>query len=332
MKKKAVLTFPVLFMVIAGILFAGGSTESKKGEGFAPAKDVEWYCTSSPGGGSDIFTRTIIDVIAKEKLLDTNFVVVYKTDGAGEVGRLQVSRIRTGSQANNTLLTFNSGDLWPMVKNTGQRIKNFTPISHMAADKHLVFKGEYSKYNTFNEVINAVKAGQKVVMAGSKGDDIACYEALIEELGFTKNQVAYIINDSSADAITSILGGHVDLLISKPAASSQYVEAGKITPILALAKDRFSGNLASAPKLSEIGAYKDIELPNWRSVVGPENMSKEAALFWSNILKKVSESDLWRNGYIEKFKLVPGYMDHEEFVKYAAQFQTDYMKSIGIEK
>ena len=332
MKKFAiVLAFALLLAVPA---FAAGQSEAATSvsEAFVPSRNVEWYVTSSPGGGSDIFTRTLQDIMVSEKLVnDQNIVIQYKTDGAGEVGRHLVANIKAGDQADHTLLTFNSGDLMPMAKNTNNRFENFQPIAHLAVDKHLIFVGEMSAYKNIEEVIAALKAGKNIVMGGSKGDDIACHAALIKQLGVSEDQFAYIAHDSSSSAITAILGGHFDLLISKPAAASQYVEAGKITPILALSTSRFPGNLSSAPTLKELG-YKNVEVPNWRSVVGPASMSAEAVAYWSDVFRQVSEQDAWTKGYIEKQKLVPDFMDHEVYKAYGTQFQADYLASIGKDK
>ncbi len=328
--KKAILLLS-LVVLMALPLFAQGAAEQASGGAFVPTNTIEWYVTSSPGGGSDIFTRTIVDIINAENLVNgQNIVIQYKTDGAGEVGRNLVANTK-GVKADYTILTFNSGDLMPMVKNTPNRIANFTPISHMAVDKHLIFIGENSPYSSFEEVIAALKAGKNIVMAGSKGDDIACHAALCKELGVTEDQFAYIAHDSSSAAITTILGGHVDLLISKPAAASEYVEAKKITPILALSTSRFPGNLSTAPTLKELG-YKNVEVPNWRSVVASGAMSEEAKVFWSSVLEKVAQSSAWTDGYIGKKKLVSDYMDWQTFKTYVDQFQADYLTSIGKDK
>lgn len=329
MNKRILISAAVALTASLSPLFAEGQKEAAPAA-FAPAKAIEWVVTSSPGGGSDIYTRKISDIMTRENLVGGKpFLISNRTDGGGEVGRLQVSRVAAGLMANHTLLTFNSGDLMPMVKNTANRIENFTPIAVMAVDKQLLYIGESAKYKTFAEVIAVVKAGQSVVIAGSKGDDIATYELLIKELGFNQNQMAFITNDSTSAAITSILGGHVDLVLSKPAAADQYVAAGKLTPVLALATTRFTGNLAAAPTLSELGSYKNVEMPVWRGVVGPKDMSPEAAKYWSDVFKAVSESVEWKSEYIEKYKLVPEYRDHKDAAAYMAQFQADYLKSIG---
>ncbi|TXT51461.1 MAG: hypothetical protein FD137_8 [Spirochaetes bacterium] len=318
------------FLLIAMLCSAALAAPLFAQAGFVPAQNIEWIVTSSPGGGSDIYTRMISDIMTKQNLVSGKTILVNnRTDGGGEVGRLTVSRVSMPRQADHTLLTFNSGDLMPMVANTANRVENFTPIAVMAVDKQLLYVIPSAKYKTFAEVIAAVKAGQNVVIAGSKGDDVATYKLLVKELGITENQLAFITNNATSDAITSGLGGHVDLVMSKPAAADQYVAAGRLIPVLALSKTRFTGNLASAPRLSEVGAYKDVEYPVWRGVVGPKAMSAAAAKFWSDVFKAVSESDAWKANYIDKFKLQPFYLNYEEAKAYMADYQADYLKSIG---
>ncbi len=323
------LTMVLLLVALALPMFANGQGEAAATVAFAPTRDIEWTVTSKPGGGSDIYTQQIKDIMTKNGLVGKNILVSYVTDGGGEVGRLQVSRTTPADKANHTLLTFNSGDLMPMVQNTANRLENFTPIAVMAVDKQLLFIGEKSKYTTFNQVLDAIKNGQQVVIAGSKGDDIATYEALLAELGLNENQLAYITNDSTSGAITSILGGHVDLCMSKPAAASQYVEAGKLTPVLALSTTRFSGKLADAPTLSEVGNYKNVEVPVWRGVVGPKAMSEEAARFYADVLAQVSASEQWQNDYIAKNGLISQFMGYDEANAFMSQFQADYLKKLG---
>lgn len=307
-----------------------GAASGSEAAAFTPEGTVTWVCTSSAGGGSDIFSRQITEILGPNGLglVDATMVVDNRTDGAGEIGRNYVATMREGD-ADVTLLTFNSGDLMPMCDNTDNRVENFTPLAVMAVDKQLMFKGEHTPYDTFADVIAAVEGGTAVTVGGSKGDDIATYEALLAELGFTEDQMPYITYDSTSDTITALLGGHVDIVISKPAASSQYVEADRIQPILALANERYTGNLADAPTLSEVGDYENVEVPVWRGVVGPANMSDAAADFWSDVLGQVAESEQWVNNYLTPNMLISNYMDRETATEYMQQYQADYLASIG---
>ena len=297
-------------------------------EGFVPTKNIDWMCTSSPGGGSDIFSRQISDILTAQDLVNGQpIVVTNKTDGAGEIGRNEVANTK-GDKANYQLLTFNSGDLMPMVKNTKNRAANFQIIAIMAVDKQLIFAGKTTTYKSFAEAIDAAKNGTQVIIGGSKGDDIATFEAMIEEIGLTKDQMNYITYDSTGDAITAQLGGHIDFVISKPAAASEYVASGDLIPMLALANERYTGNLADAPTLSEIGDYENVEIPVWRGVAAPAAMSEEAVAYWSEMMKTVSESETWQTEYIEKNKLISDFKDHDAATEYVTQYEADYLATL----
>lgn len=319
MKRIAALLLAVLLVASIGSVLAE----------FKPERNLNWTVTSSAGGGSDIYTRKIADILKTQELYPKTILVTNLTDGGGEVGRLKVS-ITTGRDTDYSLLTFNSGDLMPMLKNTDNRIENFTPLAVLAMDKQLLFVNvEKGLYKSFQEVLDAIQGGKSVVVGGSKGDDIATYEALVKELKLTEKEMPYITYDGTGDAITALLGGHVDVLISKPAASSEYVEAKMITPILALSTERYGGNLADAPTLSEVGEYNDVEVPVWRGVVGPKAMSEEAVAYWSALLKTVSDSEAWKTEYLDANKLLSNYMDAATAKEFMTNFQVEYLKSIG---
>lgn len=328
--KKRLLAGIMAGVMAASVLVTGcgGSKDVKDGT-FTPTKTIQWMCTSSAGGGSDIFTRKISDIMTAQNLVNGQTIVVTnKTDGSGEVGRNEVAGLK--KNADYQLLTFNSGDLMPMVTNTKNRSSNFRILAVMAVDKQLLFKEKDAKYDTFADVIDAVKAGNKVVIGGSKGDDIATYQALIAELGVSEDQLTYITYDSTGDAITAALGGHVEFVIAKPAAASEYVEAGSLIPILALANERYTGNVADAPTLSEVGDYNNVEVPVWRGVAAPAAMSDEAAAYWSEVLRSVSETDAWKNEYIDANKLIADYMDTTAATEYVTKYEADYMAENGL--
>ena len=320
----------MMAIMMLSTVSVGCGKKAEASEGYAPKSTVDWICTSGAGGGSDIFSRMITDIMVDEEMVgDSNFVVNNKTDGGGEIGRNEVARLN-GERADNTLLTFNSGDLMPMVENTANRAGDFKIIAIMAVDKQLLFKGKSSPYETFDEVIEAVKSGTNVVIGGSKGDDVATYEALIEELGVSSEVLKYITYNSTSEAISAILGGHVDFVISKPAASTEYVTAGDLEPVLAFSTERYTGNLADAPVLSELGDYEDVEVPVWRGVAAAGNMSDEAVRFYSDALEKVSETEAWKTEYLEANKLISSFMNYEEATEYVTQYEADYMELKGI--
>lgn len=216
-----------------------------------------------------------------------------------------------GDAANSSLLCFSTGDLSSMLSNGGLTMADFKPIAILAADKHLMFtNAKNSKYASFEEVVEAAKGGAQIVVGGTSSDERNVYDMLVQALGLEDN-FSYIVYGSSSETMTALLGGHVDLGMSKPAASKEYVLSGDISPVLALSSERFSAPFDTAPTADELG-YGVIELPVWRGVIGSANMSDEAVTYWNNVFKQVTETDEWKANYLEKNLLVNNYMNVED--------------------
>lgn len=335
--KKRILS--ILAAMLVAVSAAGcGSSNSAEADtstgdttaeetAFAPKGNIEFMVSSSAGGGSDIFTRTITDIISKEGIMDNSFVVNNMVDGNGQISRRQVKDAK-GDDANSTLLCFSTGDLSAMLSNGGLTMADFKPIAILAADKHLMFtNAKSSKYASFEEVVEAAKAGEQIVVGGTASDERNVYDMLTQELGLEDN-FSYIVYGSASETITALLGGHIDLGIAKPAASKEYVVSGDITPVLALSSERFSEPFQDAPTTEELG-YGVIELPVWRGVIGSANMTDEAVAYWNDVFKQVTETEAWETDYLEKNLLVNNYMNVEDTTATMLESEASVLESMG---
>jgi len=309
--KKLVLTS--LLILAAVFIFAAGQTETSDGA-WAPDRDVQWYCTSSPGGGSSIFTQSIIEIIKTEGLVDQEILINYKTDGGGAVGRREVS----GKGNDTTILTFNNGDLQPLVQIEGGDLDNFTPLAVMATDGQVLLVPADSPFKTAKDFIAAAEGGKRIIMGGSKGDDVNLFNKIKEQVG---GDLEYLMSDSTGDALTQILGGSIEVVIAKPAASIAFVESGDLRPLMVATRDRLNDPF-DAPTLKELGY--DIELTVYRGIVGPKDMSDEAVAFWSDIFGKVAATDQWKDGYLKKKILNGNHLPANEAIGYMQAFEDIY--------
>ncbi len=307
----------VLFIVaVAGLVFAEGSKESAGDGAWAPTKQVTWYCTSSPGGGSSIFTQNIIEIIKKYNLVDADIIINYKTDGGGAVGRREVSRTKSNG---HTLLTFNNGDLQPLVQIEKGDLDDLTALAVMANDGQILLVHQDYKYQTGEEIMAAIKSGERVIFGGSKGDDINLYNKIVEESGAANTE--YLVSDSTGKALTQALGRDIDVVIAKPAASYELVQSGELVPVIAATKDRFDAPF-DAPTLKELGL--NIELTVFRGIAGPMEMPEAAVEFWTGVFAKVVETPEWKEGYLNKFLLTNRFIPAPEATAYMQEFEDKY--------
>lgn len=313
MKKRILASILATVLAVATMTGCSKGGDSKGNESagdFELKANVQFMVSSKAGGGSDIFTRTITDIAEKNNLVNKSFVVNNLVDGAGQIARREVKDAK-GNATDATLLCFSTGDLSSMLSNGGLTMKDFKPISILAADKQLLFTNSSNKdYPDFQSVIDAAKSGKQIVVGGTSSDEKNVYDMLIKELGL-ENNFSYIVYGSASETITALLGGHVDLGVAKPAASREYVISKDIIPVLALSNERFAEPFQDAPTTEELG-YGVIELPVWRGVIGSANMSEEAVAFWSDVFKQITETEQWQKDYIEKNLLVNNFMDVTE--------------------
>ena len=315
------------WLVIAGLLIS----TFVWAQNWTPSRNVDFIVTNSTGGGSDICARVIADIITKENMVPRPVMVRNWTDGSGEVARASVMRMGAGAITDHTLLKFNADDTINMVTNTDRRVQDLVHLALVATDKHLFYGLKGSNLLTFQAVVDRIKGGQTVRVGGSRGTDPTIIDLLRKQMNWTEAQMPYVQSSSSGDAITQLLGKHLDLVISKPAAADPYVQSGDLIPFLAFATERFSGNLAAAPTLKELG-YKDVEFPNWRTIAVSPNMSAGAKAYWTSILKKVTETKHWKDDYIQKFQVIGVFMDSKPATDYIINIQKDLLSLLGKSK
>ncbi len=309
-------------VVLAGAMFTGcgnkettqsqpATTESEQKAvteaettAFKATNTINFNVCSSAGGNSDLFSRTIADICTKEDLVEPPFVVTNKIDGSGNIIRMET---RDSSDPDHTLLCFNAGDVkFTLDSNVGLTMEDFAPIAVLAADKQLLFAKAGGDYTSFEEVVKKLDEGAKLNVGGTPTNEQETFTELADKMG-KADSFNYLKYDSSNEALTALLGDHLDLAMSSPGSAIAYVESGDIVPIAAFSDEHFAAPLDVAPTTEELG-YGVIQNPMWRGVIASKNMSPEAQEYWNETLKKVSETDAWKE-YLDKTLLSPYYHD-----------------------
>ncbi|MBO5493913.1 MAG: hypothetical protein J5974_11350, partial [Pyramidobacter sp.] len=148
--------------VVVSLCAAGFAAEAA--DGWKPDGEVKFVVCSSAGGGSDIYTRKMIDIINGEGIADTKFVVDYMTDGGGESGRQYVSKARRGDRM---LVAMEYGGFANMLLNTTFRIEDFRCVAVVAEECQILLATPKVKYASLKDAIEAAKNGTIVTIAGS---------------------------------------------------------------------------------------------------------------------------------------------------------------------
>jgi putative tricarboxylic transport membrane protein len=96
----------------------------------------------------------------------------------------------------------------------------------------------------------------------------------------------------SAESVTNLIGGHIDLVTTAAGNAVDHHISGKLRVLAVAAPQRFGAALSGVPTWREQGL--DVVFGAWRSVVGPRGLSAAQVAYWEAVLRKVTEHPEWK--------------------------------------
>lgn len=329
MKRSKLLTLGLVVMFIVA-LFAP----------FAQAKDypkkaLDFVAPAGAGGGWDLTIRTVAKVLKDTKLIKVP-MPVRNNPGAGGAINLASLQEKKGSEE---IITVYSPPLLLINLNgtTELSYKDLTPLARLIADYGVFVVKADSPYKTIGEVMDALKKDIKSVKIG--GTSAAGSMDHIQFLMMAKaagvqniKDIDYIsFDDGSGGA--QVLGGHITLYSTGMAEIRGLLESKDLRALAQTAEHRVGeGVIAEIPTCIEQGIKESFI--NWRGLFGAPGMPAEIAAFWQETLKKMTETQEWKdacktNGWDQVF------LAGNDFVAYLEQMNESYkgiLDSIGMLK
>src|SRR5688500_1905238 len=122
-----------------------------------------------------------------------------------------------------------------------------------------------------------------------------------------------VVFNSGGDAMTALLGGHVDAMASAPSTLLQHIKAGKVRMLAVVAPKRLSGDFAGIPTWKELGIDVTFEL--WRGLAGPKGMTRPQVQFWDDALGRMARSEEWKK-QLAQYDMEDVYRNSTETARY----------------
>lgn len=299
----------LLGLALACVLSTGAALAGE----FTPVKEITVIVPSSAGGGSDLNARTIANIAQKNNFTPRSFMIVNKGGGSGAVGFTDTFA-KKGDD--HTLMILHSGQaMGAYVNDWKTKTEDLTFIAVVAFDNLFLAVKADSPWKTIEEFIAASKANPEEIAVGGaqRGNfDHLAFETFNAATGAGASYVSF---NGSGDVMSALLGGHIDAGIFNPLEFIGQIQAGGVRPIATFAPERLGGIFKDVPTMKELGYENAVVVEN-RAIAGPPGMSEAAAKYYSDLLKKVTETDEWKTGYIEKNYLDPVFYDYKKTKEY----------------
>ncbi len=298
-------------------------------QGWTPQKNIEIVVGSAPGGSNDKTARTVERVIGANKLVSSPISVINKPGGgstiaftyvAQHVGDAHYLMIGTPSLLTNHL-----------VGTSKLSHLDYTPIASLLNDFIVFAVNAASPIKTGKDLAERLKKDPKSVSVGfatalGSHNHIAA-GLLMKSIGGNARDLKAVAFKGSAEAITTLLGGHIDLVTTAAGNVAAHVASGKLRVVGVAANQRFSGQLADIPTWKEQGV--NLVFGGWRAILAPKGLTPAQIAYWENTMRKVTESAEWKDD-LEKNFWSADFATGERFKK---DLDADYaaMKSVLVD-
>ena len=224
-------------------------------QAWSPQKNVEIVVGSAPGGSNDKTARTVERIVVQNKLVPTSLIVNNKPGGGSNIAFTYVAQ-HAGDP--HYLMVGTPSLLTNHITGLGKLHHNdFTPIASLFNDYIVFAVNAASPIKTGKDLVERLKKDPKSVAIGfattlGSHNHIAA-GLLAKTIGVNARDLKVVAYKGSADAITNLLGGHIDLVTTAAGNIAGHVAAGKLRVVGIAAAQRFSGQLADIPTWKEQG-------------------------------------------------------------------------------
>jgi tripartite-type tricarboxylate transporter receptor subunit TctC len=222
------------------------------------------------GGGVDVLTRTLGDVVSKQW---GQSIVVENRPGAG--GVIASQAVATSPPDGYTLIMVASGHAtnpYLYSKIPYDTFKDFTAISLLASSPNILLVRADSPFKTVADVIAAAKAKPGSLSFAHAGTGTSTHLAgeLLKNLAkIDLNAIPY---KGGAPSINDLLGGQIPLSFNNGPESVGQLQAGTLRALAVTTADR-APFLPNVPSMSE--AVPGYDTGVWWGLLGPGGMPPE---------------------------------------------------------
>ena len=271
--------------------FAAGGVSA---QAWSPQKNVEIVVGSAPGGSNDKTARTVERIVVQNKLVPRSITVNNKPGGGSSIAFTYVSQHKSDP---HTLLVGTTALLSNHITGRSKiHHSDFTPIASLFNDYVVFAVNAESSIKDGKDLAARLRKDPKSVAIGfatalGSHNHIAA-GLLMKALGGNPQSLKVIAYKGSAEAITNLLGAHIDLVTTAAGNAAGHVANGRMRVVAVAAPQRFGGVLANVPTWKELGV--DLVFGGWRSIVGPPGLTAPQVAYWEGVLRKATQVPEWK--------------------------------------
>jgi putative tricarboxylic transport membrane protein len=259
-------------------------------QGWKPERHVELIVPASAGGSLDNVGRVFQKLWDEMKLVPTSSAVVNRSGGGHAIAYNFLNQHPNDPHFMSiTSSTLHTSHINGRIKLS---YRDFTPLTIMLTEYIAFAVRADSPLKTGKDLIEALRkdpAGLSLAISSAMGGThhISFGMPLLSGQVDIK-KIKMVAFNSTGEAVTALLGGHVDVLSGGTVQIAPHVASGKMRLLAVTSPQRLPGVLASGPTWPELG-YKGV-FENWRGVIGTKGLTAAQVTYWDGVFGKIAGS------------------------------------------
>ena len=287
------------------------------------AQVVTLVTHSSPGGGSDVFLRSMAPHLSR--ILNETLIVENVEGGSGAKAMAQLARAKPdGSEFYATTPTFIYTSL---MSKPAATYHDLEPLVNIFYDPEVLFTAGDAPYKTLNEVIDHARGGRGRWGAANPA---SLERQTLERLkGKTGVNPAIATFEGGGDMLINVLNHTLDMGIGELEEMRGQLDAGKIRLLGVVGDDRLS-QFPDLQTVKEQGI--DLSVRKFRGLAGPKGLPRDVIDKWEAAVRTLLEDPEYKKLYTDD-GLQPGFMPHDQYVAFMNQFGNEtaaFLKESGV--
>jgi tripartite-type tricarboxylate transporter receptor subunit TctC len=304
--KNTYLRVAFVFALVACV-FAAQAQET------FPSRAVTLIIPFPPGGVAEITGRPT--AMALEKILKQPVALVNRPGAGGAVGNAAVANAKPDGYT--LLMALSSISVIPAAdalfdRKPAYSIDQFAPVALISADPTILVSHPSLPVKNLKELVALARTKQGQMSYSSSGIYGALHMPMEMFLHHYKLKMRHVPTTGGGPALTTLLGGHVELTSGGPAAITTHVKSGKLRAHVSWGAKRHE-NYPDVPTFKEQGA--DIEYYIWTGLMAPRATPEPVMKVLRDAARRAVDDADFKTAMARVNSPIQ-YMDAPEFAKY----------------
>jgi putative tricarboxylic transport membrane protein len=280
---------PILAIACAALVAATPAA----GQEWKPSHNVDIVVSSGAGGSSDRSARVM------QKLLAANpaFPSVSVTNRPGGGATVSMNFMSQHAGDAHYISTFSATIVTNYLLGVSKlHYSDFTPLAIVLREYPVFAVRAESPIQNGKDLVERLRkdpSSLSFAFATAPGNQNHVLIGLVlKAAGADMKRAKVVVQKSGGEAMTAMLGGHIDVYVGAPANLLPHVQTGKARLIGIGAAQRQAGALAGFPTLKEQGI--DAIFSSWRGFYGPKGLTAPQIAFWDQAFARAVKGEEWK--------------------------------------